>query len=147
MNINYEIRATENYGRGLFTLDTVKAGTCIWTYTLGENVFEYDANQSLAHLESLPDLKAQQRFLDSSFGKGEVLCLIVDDGQYVNHAAAPLCNCQTDLQTGHCYSLREIAAGEQILEDYTSFTHPPFLFPLLKKYDCEPDYYELPNAE
>ena len=142
MNIYYEVRETDHCGKGLFTLEDIQAGTCIWTYKVNENVFEYDAAQSAAYLQSLPDLKAQQQFLNSSFGKGAVLCLITDDGQYVNHADAP--NCKTDLSTGHCYAIKYIAAGEQILEDYTSFTHPLFLFPLLKLYDCEPDYYPLP---
>ena len=142
MNINYEIRETENYGKGLFALEEIKAGTCIWTYKLNENVFEYDADQSATYLQSLPDLNAQQQFLNSSFGKGDILSLIIDDGQYVNHADAP--NCKTDLSTGHCYAIKYIVKGEQIFEDYTSFTHPPFLFPLLKLYDCEPDYYALP---
>jgi len=143
MNINYEIRETENYGKGIFSLETIKIGTCIWIYKLNENVFEYDHEQSTAYLQNLPDLKARQSFLDSSFGKGDVLCLITDDGQYVNHADVP--NCKTDLSTGHCYAIQDIRKGEQILEDYTSFTHPPFLFPLLKLYQCEPDYYLLPQ--
>jgi hypothetical protein len=147
MNINYELRETKDYGKGLFTLETIPAGARIWTYTLNENVFEYNADQSIAHLQSLPNLAAQQRFLDASFGKAEVLCLITDDGQYMNHASAPDCNCKTDLQTGHCYSLRPIPAGEQLFEDYASFSHPPFLFPLLKQYNCEPNYYALPAAE
>jgi hypothetical protein len=142
MNIYYEVRETDHCGKGLYVLEDITPGTRIWTYTLNENVFEYDAEQSLTYLQSLPDLKAQQRFLDSSFGKGAVLCLITDDGQYVNHADAP--NCKTDHSTGHCYAIKYIAAGEQILEDYTSFTHPPFLFPLLKFYNCEPNYYPLP---
>ena len=32
---------------------------------------------------------------------------------------------------------------EEILENYNSFTHPPFLFPLLKKYNSEPTYYTI----
>jgi hypothetical protein len=142
MNINYEVRETDNYGKGIYVLEAVPKGTCIWTYKLNENVSEYNAQQSIDHLQSLPTLNEQQRFLDSSFGRGDVLCLIIDDGQYVNHADAP--NCKTDLSTGHCYAIQDIATGEQIFEDYTSFTHPPFLFPLLKQYVCEPDYYELP---
>jgi hypothetical protein len=146
MNIHYEIRETA-YGKGLFTLEAVKAGTCIWSYKLNKNVFEYDEQQSIAYLQSMTTLREQQRFLDSSFGKGSVLCLINDDGQYVNHADASECNCQTDLTTGHCYAIEDLVAGEQILEDYSSFTHPPFLFPLLKQYDCEPDYYALPKPK
>jgi SET domain-containing protein len=143
MNVSYEIRETEHYGKGLFVLESITKGTRIWSYKLNENVVEYDEQESLSYLQSLPSLKAQQRFLDSSFGRGGVLCLINDDGQYVNHAEAP--NCKTDLSTGHCYAIQDIAAGDQIFEDYTSFTHPPFLFPLLKKYECKPDYYALPS--
>ena len=143
MNINYEIRETDNYGKGLFALEDIKAGAFIWTYMLNKNVFEYDAEQSAAYLQSLPDLNRQQQFLDLSFGKGDVLCLITDDGQYVNHSDTP--NCKTDLSSGHCYAIQDIEKGAQILEDYSSFTHPPFLFPLLKLYECEPDYYALPD--
>ena len=144
MNINYEIRETACYGKGIYTLEALNAGTCIWTYKLNENVREFNEEQSKAYLSNLSTLKEQQRFLDASFGKGQVLCLISDDGQYINHADATLCNCKTDLSTGHCYTLRPIAAGEQLFEDYASFSHPPFLFPLLKLYECEPDYYDMP---
>jgi len=147
MNINYEIRETEEYGKGLYVLADVATGTCIWTYKLNENVFEYDEQQSIAYLESLPNLKEQQRFLDASFGKGTVLCLINDDGQYMNHAPAALANCKTDLETGHCYAIQDIVAGAQLFENYASFSHPPFLFPLLKQYNCEPDYYDLPGQQ
>ena len=145
MNINYEVRETEYYGKGLYTKEDVKKGRCIWQYKLNENVFEYNEEQSIAYLKSLPDLMVQQRFLDASFGKGNVLALIIDDGQYVNHAVFPVCNCKTDMNTGHCYAIQDISAGKQIFEDYTSFSHPPFLYPLLKLYDCEPTYYELPE--
>jgi hypothetical protein len=143
MNIHYEIRETENYGKGLYVLESVPAGTCVWSYKLNDNVFEYDEAQSIAYLESLPSLKEQRRFLDASFGKGPILSLINDDGQYINHSTTP--NCKTDLSTGHCYAIQDIAEGDQIFEDYSSFSHPSFLYPLLKKYECEPDYYEMPN--
>ena len=144
MNINYEIRETLDYGKGIYALEDIQAGSRVWSYHLNENVFEYNEQQSIAYLQSLPTLAEQQRFLDASFGKADVLCLITDDGQYMNHAPAPLCNCKTDLLTGHTYSLRVIEKGEQLFEDYTSFSHPPFLFPLLKQYACEPNYYAMP---
>jgi hypothetical protein len=40
--------------------------------------------------------------------------------------------------------VRDIKAGEQLFEDYATFSHPAFLYPLLEKYNCAPDYYELP---
>ena len=140
MNILYEIRENK-YGKGIYVLEDVKANTCIWTYKLNNNVFEYSAEQSISHLNSLSNLEEQQRFLELTFGKGDKLCLITDDGKYVNHSETP--NCKTDLINGNCYSLRDIKKDEEILEDYNSFTHPQFLFPLLHIYNSEPSYYTI----
>jgi len=140
MNIDYEIRENK-YGKGIYVLEDVKANTCIWTYKLNDNVFEYSAEQSILHLEQLPTLEEQKRFLEITFGKGDKLCLITDDGKYVNHSETP--NCKTDLINGNCYSIRDIKKDEEILEDYNNFVHPPFLFPLLEKYNSEPTYYTI----
>ena len=156
MLIKYEIRETDKHGKGIFALENVKKGACVWEYVLysnanangNANVKEFDEQQSQTYLNSLPDLEAQQSFLNLSFGKDDVLCLILDDGQYMNHAEAsdPQCNCKTDLKTGHCFATREIKAGEQLFEDYATFSHPSFLYPLLEKYNCAPDYYEMPKG-
>jgi len=138
MNIKYEIREN-NYGKGIYVLEDIKANTCIWRYKLNNNAFEYSEDETIFYLNSLPTLKKQQRFLDLTFGKGDKLCLITDDGKYVNHSDNP--NCKTDLTTGNCYAIKDIKKNEEILEDYRSYTHPPFLFSLLKKYNCEPTYY------
>ena len=145
MNINYEIRETADYGKGIYALEDIPAGTCVWLYNLGKNVFEYDEGACQRHLSALPNLSAQQNFLDYSFGKGELLCLITDDGQYMNHADASTCNCKTDLQTGHCFAIRPIKIEEQLFEDYATFSHPSFLYKLLHQYECEPKYYDLPS--
>jgi hypothetical protein len=140
MNIQYEIRENQ-YGKGIYVSEDVKENTCIWTYKLNDNVFEYSEEQSILHLNNLQNLKEQQRFLELTFGKGDNLCLIIDDGKYVNHSEDP--NCKTDLNNGNCYALRDIKKDEEILEDYNNFTHPQFLFPLLQKYNSEPTYYTI----
>lgn len=143
MNFNYEIKDTPKFGKGIFTLEEIKAGSCIWYYILNENVFEYDEQQTNNYLNSLNNLSKQQRFLDVTFGKNNMLCLITDDGIYMNHAdkSSYNCNCKTDIITGNCYALRDIKIGEQLFEDYSTFSHPTFLYKLLKKYNCEPSYY------
>jgi hypothetical protein len=141
MNIQYEIKTDDIYGKGIYVMENIKSGTCIWTYTLNENVFEYNEQQTISHLQNLPNLESQQRFLDLTFGKGCMLCLITDDGKYVNHSDDP--NCKTDLVSGNCYAIKDIEKGEQIFEDYNSFNHPSFLLDLLKKYNCEPTCYTI----
>jgi SET domain-containing protein len=142
MEIKYEIKETAECGKGLFALAEIPSGTRIWTYRLNENVLEYNERQLKAHLLQLSSLDEKQDFLDRTFGKGDVVCLITDDGQYMNHSADP--NCATDLTTGHCYAQRPIQAGEQLFENYQTFSHPPFLYGLLKIYQCVPTYYKLP---
>ena len=71
------------------------------------------------------------------------LCFIQDDGKYMNHSTQP--NCITDMKTGHTYALRDIQPTEQFFEDYARFEHPAFLFSLLEKYQCAPDYYHIPE--
>jgi hypothetical protein len=136
----YEIRPAE-FGQGLFATVPIAAGTLIWEYKLNENVVEYDEAQATEHLASLPTLFTQQQFLDLTFGRNGRLCLITDEGRYMNHA--PLANCKTDMATGHCFALRAIAPDEQLFEDYSTFEHPPFLLTLLAKYQCEPTYYAI----
>ena len=143
MNIKHEIKETGICGKGIFTLEDIKAGTCIWSYKLNVNVFEFNEQQCKDYLSSLDTLSEQQRFLDYAFGKGDKLCLITDNGMYMNHADASRCNCQTDLQTGDCFAKKDIVKGEQLFENYATYSHPPFLFDLLKKYQCEPTYYKL----
>jgi SET domain-containing protein len=74
-----------------------------------------------------------------------MLCFIKDDGKYMNHSTEP--NCGTDMSTGDTYAIRDIEPGEQLFEDYAKFEHPPFLFPLLEKYKCAPNYYDIPDDE
>ena len=143
MEIPYQIKETI-LGKGLFTLSFIKTGTLIWTYRLNLNALEYDAVESQFHLDSLSKDK-QREFLDYTFGIGDKLCLIIDDGVYINHAFGNTSNCKTCMKTGNCFAWRNIEAGEEIFEDYTQFDHPPFLFKLLEKYDAAPDYYQLPN--
>ena len=143
MNFIYEIRDTPDFGKGIFTLEEIKAGSSVWFYKLNENVFEYDEEKTIHHLNSLNNLQDQQHFLDITFGKNDMICLITDDGKYMNHADKKSynCNCKTDLMTGNCYAWRDIKIGEQLFEDYSTFSHPEFLYTLLKKYKCEPTYY------
>ena len=143
MNFIYEIRETPHFGKGIFTLQEINVGSCVWFYKLNENVFEYDEQTTINHLHGLSNLQDQQHFLDITFGKNDMLCLIIDEGKYMNHAdkSSYNCNCKTDLTTGNCYALRDIKIGEQLFEDYSTFSHPAFLYTLLKKYNCEPTYY------
>jgi hypothetical protein len=138
MQVPYEVKDTE-WGKGLFAAADIAEGTLIWEYKLGVNIVEYDEQAALAAL-STRTYKECQRWLDLTYGQRGLLCEILDDGKYMNHSTTP--NCKTRAG-GNTYAIRSIAAGEQLFEDYALFDHPDFLYPLLEKYDCAPDYYDL----
>ena len=138
MQIPYEVRDTE-WGKGLFTTAKVQCGSLVWAYCKGVNINEYDEASANAHLATKSFTECQ-RFLDLTYGQRGLLCEVLDDGKYMNHSTEP--NCRTR-HGGNTYAIRDIEIGEQLFEDYASFDHPDFLYPLLDKYECAPEYYEL----
>lgn len=104
---------------------------------------QFDGPQAAAYLESLSTKADCKWFLDATYGIHGKLGLILDDGKYMNHSLTP--NCITNMKTGTTYALRDIEENEELFEDYNRFEHPAFLFPLLEKYECPPDYYDLPS--
>ena len=153
MQIEYEVKDTAagERGKGLFSTQYIKQGAYIWHYNANPynipNVIEYTEKQTIAHLSTMPTLAAAKRFLELTYGRGELLCLIVDSGRFINHAAPPHCNCRTEMKTGHVYALTDIAPGAELFEDYATFDHPPYLYGLLEKYECSPTYYAIPPAQ
>jgi SET domain-containing protein len=141
MQIAYAVRDAEFEGKGLFSTEKIAQGTLIWRFRVGDNVTEYDEPAATKHLETLTMPEAKD-FLDLTYGIRDKLCFIRDDGRFMNHSTQP--NCITDMSTGNTYALRDIEPDEQLFEDYARFEHPAFLFPLLEKYQCAPNYYEIP---
>ena len=115
----------------------------LFTYFYLFTINQFDGQQAAAHLESLPTKADCKWFLDATYGIHGKLGLILDDGKYMNHSLTP--NCITNMKTGTTYALRDIEENEELFEDYNRFEHPAFLFPLLEKYECPPDYYDLPS--
>jgi hypothetical protein len=142
--VPYELRDAEFGGQGLYAVSHIPQGTLVWKFVAGDNVVEYDEAAATRHLSTLSMADAKV-FLDLTYGIGDKLCYITDDGRYMNHSTQP--NCITDMATGHTYALRDIAPNEQLFEDYARFEHPVFLFPLLERYQCAPSYYQIPPDE
>jgi hypothetical protein len=138
MQIPYEVRDSD-FGRGLFATEFSPAGSLVWQYNNGVNIMEYDEQSANAHIATLTFQEAQ-RFLDLTYGQRGLLSEVLDDGKYMNHSENP--NCSTS-KGGNTYAVRDIHPGDELYEDYRTFDHPKFLYPLLDKYECAPDYYEL----
>jgi hypothetical protein len=122
MQIPYEIKdAGLGLGQGIFVKELVPKGTLVWKYSAGLNVLQYDAEAAANRLAALPTLEEAQKWLTFTYGFFGMLNEVIDDGKFMNHSKEP--NCKSK-ETGDTYSIRDIEAGEQLFEDYTSFGIP-----------------------
>ena len=79
----------------------------------------------------------------SPFLKG-LCCEILDDGHFMNHSEEPNCVTRSDLSA---YALRDIEAGEQLFEDYSTYEYPDVYYELCETYKLVEDYFEHPPRE
>jgi hypothetical protein len=158
-------------GRGIICREKIKKGSIIWLsnrisyseyqkkYMIvnvndDDNILEYvnniDKNKNVVtfnetnfeeFLNNLSSTEKVKRFLDLSYGVSGEIHYILDDGKYMNHSTEP--NCFTIMKDATTIALRDIEIGEMLTEDYSTYTHPEYLKFILKKYDCEPDYYTM----
>jgi SET domain-containing protein len=140
MNEKIVVKNTR-FGLGLISKEKIKKGEVVWKIT-PKNVILYNEEECIKYLNSIQTDLEKKFFLDYTLGIKDKLCFILDDGKYMNHSLSP--NCFTDMDTIVTYALRDIEVGEELFEDYRMFDHPPFLYNLLEKYNCFPDYYEVP---
>lgn len=112
----------------------------VWSFIdKNKNVITFNETNLEPFLVNLSSHEKIKRFLDLSYGVSGEIHYIMDDGKYMNHSDNP--NCYTVMETATTFALRDIEKGEILTEDYSKYTHPEYLKHILKKYECEPDYY------
>jgi hypothetical protein len=110
----------------------------------GENVIVLSSEQAAReHLRQL-GLDEAKDFLEKMyFGNGRLYC-DYDDGRFLNHSKAPNVGGCGDVLTV-AVALRDIAAGEELTEDYELYDYPDWVLGLYKEYDVSLDYIEIPK--
>ena len=150
MQYAYEIKETAEEGMGMFTLEDIPAGACVWKCIFGgpgANATAFNEASCKHFLASAPT-DAVNRFLDVAYGEHHCVVRTWDDSQFVNHSDTPNCGtpqshlverCSTELEldasgvcnSQHSYALRDIKAGEQLTEDYREYDHPDWFMDLI----------------
>ena len=145
----YEVKDCE-YGRGLFAAVDIPKGTLIWKYrggkpgTPGINVAQYhNEAEGLARLVELGTEEARLFWLDHVYGFNGSVNEILDEGKLWNHSEAPCTGLppkgdQYDWESS--YSIRDIKAGEQLLDDYGIYEYPDWLESACEKAGCARSY-------
>lgn len=122
-NVAVEFKPSPLHGTGVFALEPIAAGTKVWTLD----------DKMRIHVES--DLRALPAAELAFALHGGYLhapsdkFVWYDDGMhFVNHATGAATNigitAWTPLQDDNCTALRDIAVGEELLEDYALFAGP-----------------------
>ncbi|PKP62688.1 MAG: hypothetical protein CVT86_07165 [Alphaproteobacteria bacterium HGW-Alphaproteobacteria-8] len=115
--IDVEFKPSGTHGIGAFARQNISAGSKVWVFDKGMKVGERRELLALSREELRFALHGG--YLHHPSGK----FVWYDDGmQYVNHAGGSGANIGirewTPLEQDNCTALRDIAAGEELLEDY-----------------------------
>ncbi len=105
------------HGIGLFAAESLKKGTVIWEFSP-----HIDMTFPITRVHEAP--QQVKEFLNTygyvPIERPDVYIICVDNARFINHADKP----NTDDTTGKTIASRDIASGEEILSDYTSFEVP-----------------------
>ena len=130
MQVPYELKQSPIAGLGIFATAPIARGTLLWKYN-ENSVKEYEEAALRARLAPLSAAEAVELCEHVFCWEGKV-CEIMDDGKYWNHAKGSKQN------TGNhpdgdahgdgmsSYALRDIAAGEELTDDYALYDKLPW---------------------
>lgn len=118
LKIKTTIGPSKIHGTGLFAAEPIPSGTLIWEFTPG-----FDRAMTDLEMRQLP-LDARRYLADYAYRSQTSGRHIIpeDNGRYFNHSDTPNTisryNGNGEAQT---YALRDIAAGEELTDNYDSF--------------------------
>ena len=156
--VEYEVRdAGGDMGRGIFATRALAAGTLVWRFCEGVNATRHvDEAAVRARLAALPSAEAARDFLDHAFFLGGALNEMHDDGVLFNHSEQANTGVAALLAPGSAaaavaasaragpldtVALRDIAAGEELLEDYGRYEMPAWYSALCAEFESRLDYF------
>ena len=125
-----EVRPSKVHGLGVFAVKDIPAGTQWWSTELGQTITISRAQFALlvqsagspATDAMMAGIQTYSIYLETL----DALVLIPDNGRYVNHSDTPNSAGGVDGEVLYSVALRDIAAGEEITEDYTTYDTCPW---------------------
>jgi len=154
-----EVRTSKTHGRGLFATAPIKKGSPIWVFQgPGKILTGLTGEESKNKIFTSAQLEEFGRKDPAKIGEllwggylhvpSNNFIVLVDGGQFTNHSNDP--NCGGDWaktpQGEVSVAIRDIAAGEEITDDYGVFgetrAESSWLTALFKKYTPEREEFE-----
>ena len=126
--IKAELRMTPDKGVGVFAAQSIPAKTFVYKYT----PHTYTEKEAAVYLESLSSLKEQKYWLEHAYGNDGKISIDYNDQCRLNHSDNPTLDyCE---KTSCSFATRNIKQGEELTEDYRTFSLSPAYINLCKKY-------------
>ena len=125
-----EVRPSPVHGLGIFALKSIPTGTRWWSIEVGETIAISRAQfAALAQSASTPATDAMMAGIQtySIYLKAhDLMVLIPDNGRFVNHSDVPNSAAGVNGTLLYSVALRDIAVGEEITEDYSTYDECPW---------------------
>ena len=133
MIIKYSIEDVGGKGKGIIAQEEITKGTKVWSIHAA-NYLEFKTKEELsAYLEKLP-LEEQKLVLMHAYGNEDKVHFCRDDSKYMNHSFEPNNGLVPELvDWDSLYALRDIKKGEELLEDYGTYTVVPWFEEIAKE--------------
>ena len=138
--VGYEIKECQ-YGLGLFATEDIPKGAMIWNFNPPGNVRTFkNAEEISDHLSKLSPEEATF-FMGHVYMFDGLVNEILDDGCYWNHSDTPNTGNSADCESS--YAIRDIKAGEELLDDYGTYEYPAWLMAVFDKYGIPQNYFDI----
>ena len=147
-HVAYEVRPSPLGGHGLFAAQHVPQHALIWKYAPGRNVVEFRGEEAVrAHMALLPTSEARRDWLAHVYACDGAVVEILDDGRWWNHSEAPNTGSGVGGDWDSTYALRDIQAGEELLDDYGTYEYPDWLLALYQVHGVPTDFVQIKAPE
>lgn len=125
-----EVRPSKIHGLGVFAAADIPSGTVWWTADVSEMITisrrQFEALIGSASSPASDALIAAIQEYSFYIEALDKMILIPDNGRYVNHSDAPNSMATVTGSTLASVAARDIAAGEEIVEDYETYDFCPW---------------------
>jgi SET domain-containing protein len=138
--VSYEVRETsDGRGKGLYATHAIPKGTLIWKYG-PNNIRCFQGGQQVqSHLATISTDDDRRYWLSHIYCFNGSAIEILDDGKLWNHSHDPNTGSEPRLDgdSESTYATRDIAAGEELLDDYGTYEYPDWLLGLYEEYQID----------
>ena len=137
MQVPYEVRDS-TFGRGIFATAAIATGTCVWRRSAA-CLTAIPSDEACDYVAQLEPVALRNLLEYAYFGAGgSLIDLSRDDGRFFNHSgsqsnvalgsvlvAAAATTVPEGIEAGSTYAVRDIADGEELLDDYNTYGEEP----------------------